>query len=145
MNRQQVWKVVDMAVGVVLLVCGLQLYGQQPESGREAAAKAGSFTTFDAHATAAQQSGGPRTGAPRQFGVTPRGQSPAGKVNGSVDDTKRDVRYTVTQIGVLPNEQSSFLPIGGTINNGGVVAGYSYSGAFGASNDFYLTAVAFIG
>jgi probable HAF family extracellular repeat protein len=46
---------------------------------------------------------------------------------------------------VLPNEQSSFLPVAGTINNGGVVAGYSFNGPFGASNNFFLTAVAFIG
>jgi hypothetical protein len=32
----QVWKV----VGVILLVCGLQLYGQQTASGAEAEAKA---------------------------------------------------------------------------------------------------------
>jgi probable HAF family extracellular repeat protein len=93
---------------------------------------------------AAQQPSGPRTGAPRQLGV-PSGQSSTPKGISSLDYAERDVRYTVTQIGVLPNEQSSFLPICGTINNGGVVAGYSFSGAFGGSNNFYLTAVAFTG
>jgi hypothetical protein len=39
----QVWKV----VGVILLVCGLQLYGQQRASGAEAEAKAATYTTFD--------------------------------------------------------------------------------------------------
>jgi hypothetical protein len=38
----QVWKV----VGVILLVCGLQLYGQQTASGAEAEAKAATYTTF---------------------------------------------------------------------------------------------------
>jgi probable HAF family extracellular repeat protein len=55
------------------------------------------------------------------------------------------VRYAVTEVGVLPDLQSSFLPVLGTINNGGVVAGYSFNGVFGASNDPYLTAVGFIG
>jgi len=90
----------------------------------------------------AQQSGRPSTGAP---GAPPRGRSSTGRVSGSVDDAERDVRYAVTQVGVLPNEQSSFLPVAGTINNSGVVAGYSFNGAFAANNNFYLTAVGFIG
>jgi len=43
MNRPQIWKV----VGVILLVCGLQLYGQQADAGAAAAAKAGNFIVFD--------------------------------------------------------------------------------------------------
>jgi probable HAF family extracellular repeat protein len=90
----------------------------------------------------AQHSGRPSTGAP---GAPPRGQSSTGRVSASVDDAERDVRYTVTQVGVLPNEQGSFLPITGSINNSGVVAGYSFNGAFAASDNFFLTAVGFIG
>jgi uncharacterized membrane protein len=56
---------------------------------------------------------------------------------------KRDVRYTVTQIGVLPGYESSLLPILGTINNGGFVAGYSYNGQFGTPIVFL--AAAFVG
>ena len=59
---------------------------------------------------------------------------------------KRDVRYTVTQVGVLPGYESSFVSVLGTINNGGFVAGYSYNGQFDAGIDvFYLTSSAFIG
>jgi len=58
----------------------------------------------------------------------------------------KDVRYTVTEVGVLPGCTSSYLPVLGSINNGGFVAGYSYNGPFGASSiDFYLTSRAFIG
>jgi probable HAF family extracellular repeat protein len=60
---------------------------------------------------------------------------------------KRDVRYTVTQVGVLPGYESSYLPILGSINNGGFVAGYSYNGPLDTNNniDIYLTSSAFIG
>jgi probable HAF family extracellular repeat protein len=75
--------------------------------------------------------------------VAPGSQHPARPVDGSIDDRNRDVLYTVTAIGVVPGEQSSFLPIAGTVNNNGTVAGYSYNGPFGGSNDFFLTAVAF--
>jgi probable HAF family extracellular repeat protein len=44
---------------------------------------------------------------------------------------------------VVPGEQSSFLPVVGSVNNSGAVAGYSYNGPFAGSNDFFLTAVAF--
>ena len=58
----------------------------------------------------------------------------------------KDVRYTVTEVGVLPGCTSSYLPILGSINNGGFVAGYSYNGPLdGSSIDFYLTSRAFIG
>jgi probable HAF family extracellular repeat protein len=58
----------------------------------------------------------------------------------------KDVRYTVTEVGVLPGYESSYLPILGSINNGGFVAGYSYNGPLdGSSIDFYLTSRAFIG
>ena len=108
------------------------------------AASAASAQTYGP--TAAQQPfGGPRTGALRQLGLLPRAPSGTSKVNPSVDDTKREVRYAVTEVGVLPDLQSSFLPVLGTINNGGVVAGYSFNGPAGGSIDFALTAVAFIG
>jgi probable HAF family extracellular repeat protein len=55
------------------------------------------------------------------------------------------VRYTVTEIGPLPNRQSSFLTVAGSINNSAVVAGYSFNGAFASSNEFFATAVGFIG
>ncbi len=42
-NRPQLWKV----AGVILLVCGLQLYGQQADAGAAAAAKAANFIVFD--------------------------------------------------------------------------------------------------
>ncbi len=58
----------------------------------------------------------------------------------------KDVRYTVTEVGVLPGCTSSYLPVLGSINNGGFVAGYSYKGALDESSvDFYLTSSAFIG
>jgi probable HAF family extracellular repeat protein len=57
-----------------------------------------------------------------------------------------DVRYTVTEVGVLPGCTSSYLPILGSINNGGFVAGYSYNGPLDVSSiDLYLTSRAFIG
>src|ERR1700730_3795142 len=49
MNRQQVWKI----VGVILLVCGLQLYGQQRASGEEDEAKALTYITFNFTGSAA--------------------------------------------------------------------------------------------
>ena len=86
----------------------------------------------------AQQGRSPYTGAAR-----PGIQNSARAVDGSINDGNRDVRYTVTTIGVVPGKQSSFLPIAGSINNNGALAGYSYNGPFGGSNDFFLTAVAF--
>jgi hypothetical protein len=44
-------------VGVILLVCGLQLYGQQRASGAEAEAKAATFTSFDPPGTAINPAG----------------------------------------------------------------------------------------
>jgi hypothetical protein len=62
-------------------------------------------------------------------------------VDKGVNNRHRDVRYTVTNIGVVPGQQSSFLPIAGSINNSGDLAGYAYRGPIGAS--IYLTAVGF--
>jgi hypothetical protein len=45
MNRPINFKITTF--GVMLLVCGLQLYGQQTASDVEPAAEAGTFTTFD--------------------------------------------------------------------------------------------------
>ena len=50
MNRQKVWKV----VGAILLVYGLQLHGQRAACGADAAATAGTFTTFDVPGSACQ-------------------------------------------------------------------------------------------
>jgi probable HAF family extracellular repeat protein len=86
----------------------------------------------------AQQGRSPYTGA-----ALPGTPKSARAVEGRVNDGNRDVRYTVTTIGVVPGMQSSFLPIAGAINNSGALAGYSYNGPFGGSIDFYLTAVAF--
>jgi probable HAF family extracellular repeat protein len=86
----------------------------------------------------AQQGRSPYTGA-----VRPPNQNSPHTVDGSINDRNRDVRYTVTAIGVVPGEQSSLLPIAGTVNNSGAVAGYSYNGPFQGSIDFFLTAVAF--
>ena len=83
----------------------------------------------------AQQGRSPYTGA-----VWPGTQNTARAVDGSINDGNRDVRYTVTAIGVVPGEQSS---VAGSTNNSGALAGYSYNGPFGGSNDFFLTAVAF--
>ena len=47
MNRQRIWKAVGMAIGVLVLVSSLQLYGQQAEAGAEAAAKAATYVVFD--------------------------------------------------------------------------------------------------
>ena len=66
-------------------------------------------------------------------------QSPARAIDTSVNDRSRNVRYTVTEIGVVPGEQYSFLPIGPSVNNRGALAGYS----FNLIGDFFLTAVAF--
>jgi len=86
----------------------------------------------------AQQGRSAYTGA-----VRAGNQNSARAVDGSINDSNRDVRYTVTAIGVVLGEQSSFLPIAGTVNNSGALAGYSYNGPFGGSNDFFLTAVGF--
>src|ERR1700752_4584980 len=80
----------------------------------------------------AQPSHSPYTG-----GVGPRHQNSAHAVAGSVNDSNRDVRYTVTAVGVVPGEQSSFLPVVESVNNSGAVAGYSYNGQFAGSNDFF--------
>jgi probable HAF family extracellular repeat protein len=66
-------------------------------------------------------------------------QSPARAIDTSVNDRSRNVRYTVTEIGVVPGEQYSFLPIGPSVNNRGALAGYS----FNLIGDFFLTAVGF--
>ena len=50
MNRQKVWKV----VGAILLVYGLQLHGQRAACGADAAATAGTLTTFDVPGSACQ-------------------------------------------------------------------------------------------
>ena len=47
MTQQRVCKVIGRAVGMILLAGGLQLYGQQPRSGAEAAADAGTFIEFN--------------------------------------------------------------------------------------------------
>jgi probable HAF family extracellular repeat protein len=86
----------------------------------------------------AQQGRSPYTGT-----VWSGTQNSARAVDGSTNDGNRDVRYTVTTIGVVSGEQSSFLPAGGSINNSGALAGYSYNGTFGGSIDFFLAAVAF--
>lgn len=58
----------------------------------------------------------------------------------------KDVRCTVTEVGVLPGCTSSYLPVLGSINNGGFVAGYSYNGPPGTTSiDVYLTSRAFFG
>jgi hypothetical protein len=63
MNRQQVWKI----VGVILLVCGLQLYGQQTASGAQ-----GTPTTFDV----------PGAGTGLYQGTFPKGINTAGAIAG---------------------------------------------------------------
>jgi hypothetical protein len=65
MNRQQVWKV----AGVILLVCGLQLYGQQRASGEEAEAKA-AIIIFDP------------PGSPIPSQTYPQAINPAGVITG---------------------------------------------------------------
>src|SRR4029077_3508785 len=64
----QVWKV----VGVILLVCGLQLYGQQRASGAEAEAKAATITPFDV----------PGAGTGYGQGTFPAAINPAGAITG---------------------------------------------------------------
>jgi probable HAF family extracellular repeat protein len=66
-------------------------------------------------------------------------QSPARAIDTSINDRHRDVRYRVTEIGVVPGEQYSYLPIGGSINNRGALAGFS----FNLIGDFFLTALPF--
>jgi hypothetical protein len=68
----QVWKV----VGVILLVCGLQLYGQQRASGAEAEAKAATITPFDV----------PGAGTGYGQGTFPAAINPAGAITGSYAD-----------------------------------------------------------
>jgi probable HAF family extracellular repeat protein len=66
-------------------------------------------------------------------------QSPARAIDTSINDRHRDVRYRVTEIGVVPGEQYSYLPQGGSINNKGALAGFS----FNLIGDFFLTALPF--
>jgi probable HAF family extracellular repeat protein len=66
-------------------------------------------------------------------------QKPARGVDLSINNNKRDVPYTVTEIGVVPGEQFSYLPTQGSINNSGKLAGFS----FNLIGDFFLTAVGF--
>lgn len=97
---------------------------------------------------AAQQPNHSNAGTARHFGApvaAARSLTRAPVLNAMPQ--KRDVRYTVTKVGVLPGYDSSYLPILGSINNGGFVAGYSYNGPLDPGNniDIYLTASAFIG
>jgi probable HAF family extracellular repeat protein len=91
-------------------------------------------------ATAQQQSLGPRahTGAPTRTLGRSANRAPESRSS----NANPNVRYTVTEIGVVPGKQSSFLAVSGSVNNNSVVAGYSYNGEFGDST-FLTTAVAF--
>ena len=63
---------VRSVVGVILMFCGLQLYGQQTASGAEAEGKAATITTFDA----------PGAGTGQFQGTFPTAISPAGVIAG---------------------------------------------------------------
>jgi hypothetical protein len=62
---------VRRVVGVILLVCGLQLSGEQTVSGAEAEAKAATITTFD---------------PPGSHGTSPVAINPAGTITGYYQD-----------------------------------------------------------
>jgi hypothetical protein len=62
---------VRRVVGVILLVCGLQTYGQQTASGAEAEAKGATLTTFD---------------PPGSTNTQPYTINPEGTITGSWDD-----------------------------------------------------------
>ena len=53
-------------------------------------------------------------------------QSPARAIDSSIN-RNRDVHYTVTEIGVVPGKQFSYLPTQGSINNSGTLAGFSFN------------------
>jgi hypothetical protein len=62
---------VRRVVGVILLVCGLQSYGQQRASGAEAEAKAATYIPFD---------------PPGSHGTSPVAINPAGTIAGYYQD-----------------------------------------------------------
>ncbi|MFN8009657.1 MAG: hypothetical protein U0V70_22005 [Terriglobia bacterium] len=102
---------------------------------------------FGTHGLAVAQQRQLQYGVGKQFGKVPLMTQSRARASAATANLpqRRDVRYTVKQIGVLPGYESSYLPINHTINNNGVVAGYSYNGAFAVWPDFALTATAFIG
>jgi len=105
----------------------------------------GIMILIGAQAIAVAQPNQPKAGTARPFGPAfTAAQSSARAPVLNAMPQEQDVRYTVTQVGVLPGYESSYLPILGSINNGGFVAGYSYNGPT-SSIDFYLTSSAFIG
>jgi len=67
----------------------------------------------------AQKIPAPHTGALRWPVVRPGGQS-SFRALGNVKD---NVRYSLTDIGMLAGEQSSFLPISESVDSSGVLAG----------------------
>jgi uncharacterized membrane protein len=84
------------------------------------------------------------TGASRQIGNVQRLTQSTARASTAVIPQKRDVRYTVKQIGVLPGHESSFLPVSNSINNNGVVAGYCFNGPW-STKEFFESSTAFIG
>jgi hypothetical protein len=145
MNRQQVWKI----VGVILLVCGLQLYGQKTASGAE-----GRFTIID----------DPAAGTGPSQGTFPTAINSAGAITGYYLDKNNvnhgflrtsphgddePVRITGAKLpagapitnfdapgaGTVPNS----YPLQGTfptgINPAGAIAGY-YVDANGVNHGF---------
>jgi probable HAF family extracellular repeat protein len=53
--------------------------------------------------------------------------SPTRAVDSSINNRNRNVSYTVTEIGVVPGRQYSYLPTQGSINNSGTLAGFSFN------------------
>jgi probable HAF family extracellular repeat protein len=76
------------------------------------------------------------TGGNRITAVPPLSPQPSFRNN---EIRNRDVRYNVVPIGVLPDKQNSFLPISGSINDNGVLAGYCYNGS-----SIFFTSVPFL-
>jgi hypothetical protein len=112
---------VRSVVGVILMFCGLQLYGQQTASGAEAAAKAATIITFD---------------FPGSGGTEPVAINPAGTITGFYTDAMGITRgfLRAARDGTL----TTFDPLGSqaTIANGinpaGAITGTFFDAGFTA-------------
>lgn len=114
----EVWKVVS----VILVVCGLQSYGQRTASGGEAAAKVATLTTFD---------------FPGSPSTEPQAINPAGAITGSYFEAGFNHGFLRAPDGSF----TSFDPPGSVftqplgINPAGAITG-TYQNPFGTFHGF---------
>jgi hypothetical protein len=118
MNRQRVWKAASMRLALAVLVCGLQLSAQQADPDAGGAAKAGTFTTFDA----------PGSGVGASQGTFAYGINPSGAITGHyVDPSGATHGFLRARDGTIttfdaPDDVRGTYPQ--AINRAGSIAGY---------------------